>query len=200
MLAWSTRVEELQSLATIQTLIDRGDSILRRQLERFGDRLAEPLIVTALEPQTEYFAAVVRLEWDGLKGEVGNVARFTTAAAPPISTGGSHPRVLASSADIEAMRARHAANDAAWEAWAATLGGEALEAAASPGNVYEPRNYCAIAALLYLATEELQFRNAALPLSSAPRERFCTRMSRTSRARRDDWQIRMSSPAPRAPG
>jgi hypothetical protein len=163
-LAWTTDISETTSLDGVQAMIDRGDSMDRLVYEPHGDSLAQPFIITDMDPATDYYAVVVHDAWDGLSGEVSNVVAFRTQSAPQISLGSQHPRVYANNDLINRLRGHHSAGDDVWQEWADELGGRALQAAASPGSVFQSRLYCSISALLYQVTDDERYRNAALTL------------------------------------
>ncbi|HJP03558.1 MAG TPA: hypothetical protein QF799_00775 [Gammaproteobacteria bacterium] len=163
-LAWTTDISETGSLAGVQAMIDRGDSVSRLVHEDHGDSLAQPFIVTDMDPDTDYYAVVVHEAWDGLSGEVSNVLAFRTQTGPQLNLGSQHPRVYANTDLISSLRAQYNSGDDKWQAWADELGSQALSAAASSGSGFQSRLFCSISALLYQVTDDDRYRDAALSL------------------------------------
>ncbi len=163
-LAWTTDRSELESVAGVQAVVDRGDSVAFSVSAGYGERHPEPVIVTAMEPATTYYAAIVRDEWNGLTNEIGNIVTFTTpaAAVPRLDTG--FPRVWSTAAQIAKMQERRAAGDSGWATWEPLLRPRILQAVADPGSVYRANDYCSAAALLHRVTGDGEMLSAALAL------------------------------------
>jgi hypothetical protein len=151
-----------------QTALDQGHGEQFRIAAPYGRPPLWPVILRNLEPDTSYEIAL-RSEEDGL-GPSSNVLTFRTHKAPSLQLPDAHPRVWLAPSLIDKLRARDASGDSGWTAWKETLGREAVEAA-NQGDE-ERSGYCKTAAVLYHATGEAQYRDAALSLLSVLREQW----------------------------
>jgi len=162
--AWSTTPGELDTVAGVQAAIDRGHSVRAETTATHGWQLVKPIMLSQLEPSTDYYVAVIFDDWDGLVGPPSNVRALRTAAAPTISVSSTYPRVWATSAHIDTLKQRHASDDSAFAGWRDAMAEDVIGGAADPGDVYLARDYCSSGALLYAATGESKYRDAALIL------------------------------------
>ncbi len=161
---WSEDRNELDDLAGVQALVDRGDGVGFTTYAPYGRTPLRPVWITALEPETTYYLRLVREDWTGLVDELSNVIEITTLAAPPIHLSSHRPRVFATPALIDDLRQRVASADSRFSAWEAELGPRVVTAAQDPDSVYLAPWYCQTAAMLYLATGSEDYRTAAMAL------------------------------------
>lgn len=158
---WSETAADLDSLASVQQVVDRGDSQTFNTDALFGEPPHRPVVVTRLDPATTYYLVVVREDWTGLVDEISNVLEIRTLPPPPVVPSATRPRVFATPALLQTLADRHQAGDLSWTAWYDELSGRVLQAGAEPESVYAASSYCAQAAVLYHATADSQFLDAA---------------------------------------
>ena len=147
--AWSTDPAELTTPAGFQAAYDRGDAVEVTVEARFGEALAWPIWITALEPATSYWLAATRVNWDGLDERLSPLVAITTAPAPPVAPATGHPRVWTTPAQVAALANLRTGGDARWWTWENLMRPRAHQAAVDPDSVYRARDYCTTAALLY---------------------------------------------------
>jgi len=162
--AWSTTPGELDTVAGVQKAIDRGDSVSVEVMETFGYPLVMPVMITSMQPSTDYYIAAIFDDWDGLAGPASNVRKLHTAAPPTITQTNTYPRVWATPAVLDQVRQRNDANDEAFSAWRDQISDDVLRADTDPGSVYLARDYCSSAAVLYAATGDVRYRDAGVHL------------------------------------
>lgn len=126
-----------------------------------------PIILISLEPDTEYEVALRRD--DDTLGPLSNVVKFRTMPSPLIQLSDEHPRVWLNPTKLDALRAR-AASDGSFAAWEALIGPEAIEAGEDQDG--ERSGYCRSAAILYHATGDTKYRDAALSLLSVVQDQY----------------------------
>ena len=161
--AFSATLGELSNHQGFSAAVDRGDSAELEVDAPYGAQPLWPIILQGLEPDTEYEVAL-RQEIYEDQGILSNVVQFRTLPAPPIDSPTTHPRMYLTQAGVEELRERDASGDSAWQAWKALMGPETIEAADEYDT--DRSGFCKSAALLYLATGESQYREAALTLLS----------------------------------
>lgn len=161
-LAWSQVRADHETAAGVQALPEENKSIFR-VFAYYGKLAERPQIITAMEPETTYFLSVRPLnDSDQPANKDGNIIEITTASAPTIRPAGTHPRAWATAEQLQDMKDRHAAGDAAWTRWAAIVGDEALDSINASAD-YE-FHACIGGALMFHATGEDQYRETALAM------------------------------------
>jgi len=153
---WSRDAHELESFTGISAAYDRGDYADFSVRAQFGEKLVDPVKLIGLDPGTAYWATAIRVNWDGLDPQPGNVVAWETLPDPAPAIAGTRPRVLATARQVAAAAARRAAQDSHWWSWENLMQPTVHQAAASPGEVYRARDYCSTAALLYLASGDAE--------------------------------------------
>ena len=176
LLAWSQDPRDLETLTGIEQLRAAGQALelqkvwagFGRKVNRsvrwrdpswpaaFGNR-ETPLWITRLEPDTTYYLTVVR------DGQIGNLLRIHTHAAPAPELPETRPRVFADARLIEHWRTRRQAGDASWQRWEAKLV-DAIAAADRDFRSLGDAHYCLPAALLQRLSGDPQDRERALRL------------------------------------
>jgi len=126
--------------------------------------LLDPVKLIGLEAGQSYFATALRVNWDGLDTQLGNIVSWRTLDAPSLVLASERPRVLADAVEVSAARARRVGADTHWWTWENLMQPTVHEAATNPENVYRSRDYCSTAALLYLAGMDAADRDDALAL------------------------------------
>jgi hypothetical protein len=160
-LVWSEVAADLGGLASVQQVVEGGDAQVFATDAPFGEPPHRPVILTRLEPDTTYYLALVREDWTGLVDEISNVLEIRTLPAPPVILANARPRVFATPALIQSLSERHLAGDLSWTSWYDELSGRVLQAGADPESVYAASAYCPQAAVLFHATGEGDFLDAA---------------------------------------
>lgn len=168
-LAYSATPGEVTSDQGFAAAVDRGDTLSFEIAAPYGAQPLWPVVLRRLEPDTEYELALRQDNYDGL-GPHSNVVRFRTHPAPPIHPTATHPRMWLNESGIAELRERDAAGDGDWQAWKAVMGPEVIEAADEGDS--DRAGFCKSAAILYLATGDAQYRDAALTLLSLVQDRW----------------------------
>ena len=176
--AWS---RDRDALTTVQGVADAVKSGAAHTFSVFANRGFEhgPVIVTAMQPGTEYFVASFRRDYQDQVLDVGPIVELTTAPEPKLDLSQPHPRILLTANDIETLRARHKRGDNVWRKVSSRLGELAINAVTPGQRVYKPHSYCSAAALLYLVTQKMKYRDAAAKLLA----RLLEHIEKTSLAR-----------------
>ena len=131
-----------------------------------------PVVVTALQPNTTYYAVGFVHDYQNRVVDLGPITTFTTQAEPTVNLAGIYPRVLLTGDDITALRTRYERGDKVVRRNADRMG-ELVKNAIAPGRqAYQAHTYCAAAALLYLITQSLDYRRAAATLLGSAVEHF----------------------------
>ena len=167
-LVYSATPGELSTEQGFRAALARGDGVTVEIDAPYGRAPLWPIILRTLEPDTQYEVALRRD--DETLGPSSNIVTFRTHAAPPIQLTDTHPRVWLNEANIEVLRAREGAGESSWTVWKDLIGPEAIEAANDRDN--ERAGYCKSAAILYHATGDTQYRDAALALLSVLQEQW----------------------------
>ena len=154
-------------MASIQQVVDRGDAVDFDINATYGERPHRPIVLTDLEPSTNYYLVLVREDWTGLVGGISNVLEIQTAAAPSISPLGDRPRVMATPTLIQTIRDRHSNSDNRWTVWYEENSSRILQAGEDPESVHQGPWYCPLSALLYHATSNTQYLAGAHTLFDA---------------------------------
>jgi hypothetical protein len=161
---WSTDPTELTTFAGFSAAYHRGDRVEIGTEARFGEPLEGPIWITALEPDTAYWLAAAKVNWDGLDTQITAPIPILTPPAAQPSPEATRPRVFVTSADVVDLQQLHASGDPRWSTWEGLMRAETGAAAADPDGFYRARDYCTSAALLHRVTGDAQDLADALVL------------------------------------
>ena len=130
--------------------------------------LAQPLIITSMDPKKKYYVAVTPLDDnDRPTNKIGNIAEITTAADVTLAVPGPGPRVWLTPEQRKVLRDREKNGDRSWKKWASIMGPSVLDAARS-GSQYD-FGKCLSAALLFQGTDSAKYKSAALTIIESMR-------------------------------
>ncbi len=169
--AWSQEADALATSEGVASALANGAAETFPVVANLQDPQG-PIIVTSMEPGTAYYAAAFYRNRDNQVLGVGPTVKLETQPEPSLKLSRPHPRISLSADDIAAFRARYADGDKVWGALEERMGELALRAARPGRRVYQPRSYCATAALLYQVTQKLAYRDAAAALLARAIESF----------------------------
>ena len=161
-IAYSTNRADLESTASIAAMDDADLTESRSTRAPLGVQISSPVILMDLEPNTTYFITARRRYFDGIDDAAGNIIEITTAPDPLPTVPAEHPRAFATPAMLAEL-AQRAASDARFGIAEDTLGPPILGAAGGTINEFE-HDYCVGAALLFHATGNAQYGDAATTL------------------------------------
>jgi hypothetical protein len=92
---------------------------------------------------------------------MSGVIEFHTQTHPRITFTDQHPRVAATPENLAELRVRYDANDTRTHFWVDLLRDRVLRAAEAPAEIYESEEYSTKAVLLWYATGDQVFLDAA---------------------------------------
>lgn len=161
--AWSRKPDALTTVAGVTDAVKNGAVQTFSVFANSGYE-HEPVIVTAMEPGTEYYVAGFQRDYQDQVLDVGPVVKLTTQPEPKLNLSQPHPRILLTAGDIETLRARRKRGDKAWRKLSGRLGELAINAVTPGQRVFRSHSYCSTAALLYLVTQKMKYRKAAAEL------------------------------------
>jgi hypothetical protein len=162
---WSTEESGLDTSAGMDVAYQSGNCLEKEVMTREGVEEL-PFIVTTLQPGTTYYMRAAYLSWEGTtEGQVSShVIQVRTSPDPRPTLGEEHPRLVATGAILDALRARYEAGDERTLYWV-DVAGERMERAIDPNDeIWAPEQFAVTAAVFWHMTGSEVYLNGARDL------------------------------------